>query len=179
MKPLPSFKTLYAKLNKLDDHVFKKYKKYKSPPFSYKRAHALNTRVNTKLSCCGLLEISGIEKRKVPINHNNQTVRETPTPEEYLYSVYKTLKINNKLGNNSTALQGAFIIFTIRPSMTTRTPNIYSEIEKRRFGKVVKTDIAVNPNSNNRLRAYLWQPNKDFLKWGKDRYAKHTKYGVS
>lgn len=93
-------------------------------------------------SCCGMAELSDI-------NYGLDDFEQA----------FRNVYINT---DNDPHCYG-IIIFTdaVRMSDTEKGGEVLAEwIKKKRFGRVIKTAPAVNPNSGNKIVVWAWTPNK-------------------
>lgn len=99
----------------------------------------------TETTCCGVREIDGL----------------------YSSSKKTVMAVAGDIFNYS--MDGAFILFTDPPKF--RRGNALSVFIKRnKLGSVVATVSKLNPNSGNKLKAYLWNWDKKALRayWKKN-----------
>lgn len=111
------------------------------------------TQINDELDCCGINEI-----RSISDNRNN--------PEQTVIDVCKETYTEEKIG--------AFLLFTDINKREAGN-NLAKYILKNDLGSIIKTPLAINPNSGNKLQAYIWTINKRNLK----KFAKKHKVRIT
>lgn len=100
--------------------------------------------------CCGLGELSGLSR----IEHNN-----TKVIEEILCDIWRQIRASNQKDH---VAERAVYVFTQAQSRYSPYPQTYGEnfasyLVRNSLGEVVRTPVArVNPNSGNKLLAWLW-----------------------
>lgn len=105
------------------------------------------------LACCGVKELNGI-------SYDNHT------PYALLLEFCKDFI------NNSDDPEFAHVVFTQAGAKARYGINLAAYITRHKLGTIVRSAVAVNPNTSNPLVAFIWTINRPALrKW----YVKESK----
>ena len=108
------------------------------------------------VSCCGVREIYGVNEHRTGLAVLRRFAAHIYDPEKP-YVVY----------SGNARFRFAFFTQASRPGHT--PPATYGErlaacIRRSNVGNVIETEEAINPNSGNNLKMWVWQVDHDALK---------------